>query len=86
MTSIKQDMEEMKRLADEFFEVVENLPVIPYDENPKYEQERRINRYAERRPLANGNLKENGMEVTPVSRNRDECDRNLGSNRPTGAI
>ena len=86
MTSIREDMEEMKRLADEFFEVVENLPVIPYDDDPKWEQERRINRYAERRSLANGNLKENGMEVTPVSRNRDECDRNLGSNKPVGAI
>ena len=84
MTSIKQDMEEIARLAG--LEVIDQKPVIPYDDDPRYEQERRINRYAERRPLANGNLKEHGMEVTPVSRNRDECDRNLGSNKPVGAI
>ena len=85
MTSIKFDMEEIARLAG--LEVIDQKPVIPYDDDPRYEQERRINRYANfSRPLANGNLKENGMEVTPVSRNRDECDRNLGSNKPTGAI
>ena len=85
MTSIKDDMEEIARLAG--LEVIDQKPVIPYDDDPRYEQERRINRYANfSRRLANGNLKENGREVEPVSRDRDELDRNLGSNRPTGAI
>ena len=40
---------------------------IPYDENPAYAEERRINRYVEQcgRPLANGGRKVAGLVIDP---------------------
>lgn len=62
-------------------EIIDQKPVIPYNENPRYEQERRINGYIDNSPrkLDTSMMKCNvtGIVTEPVSRHLDEADRQL---------
>ena len=60
-------------------EIIDQQDVIPYEENPLYEQERRINASLGRRKLSNGDWKDmsTGEVYPPTSRYRDEYDRQL---------
>jgi len=60
-------------------EIIDQKDVIPYAENPRYEQERRINASLTRRRLANGDWKDcvTGEVYPPTSRYREASDNQL---------
>lgn len=75
----------MKTQPEIFDDVLDAInATVPYKDDPRFEEERKRNRYCEQagRPLSNGNIKNllTGEEQEPTSRNLDDIPPDLGSN------